>query len=487
MQFEKAQSYLMPRLETQLPSYLKYHNAQHTKEVVRDVQHLAKAEEVSEEDFTILSTAALFHDAGFLEVGYNNHEEVSCKIAKSVLPDFEYSAEQIDQITNLIMATKLPQTPTSKLEKILCDADLYYLGTEHYFNIADNLCHEWKECGVVKNKDEWKQKQIAFLEAHQYFTNTALQDREAIKRKNLSHLKTNKSFKPHQKKKNNWANGVQDAMLITLGVISAGFGLQSFLVPSHFIDGGVTGIALIVTKLTNYNLALTTFILNLPFVFASYFTVSRSFAIKTFIGVSLLSLCLLFVPYPEFTKDKLLVSFFGGFFLGVGAGLVMRAGCLIDGIDVLALNTFKKTSFTVTEIILALNIVIFFVAGFVFGPEAALYSILTYFTATRTMDYVVEGIEEYTGVTIISGHSEIIKYRLVNELGRGITIYKGERGFLPENFEVSSKVDIIFTVVTRLELRKLKNLVYDADPKAFVFANSIKDASGGILRRRSIH
>jgi uncharacterized membrane-anchored protein YitT (DUF2179 family) len=487
MQFEKAQSYLIPRLETELPSYLKYHNAEHTKDVIRDVQHLAKAEDVSEDDFIILSTAALFHDAGFLEVGYNDHEEISCKIAKVVLPDYEYSEEQIEVINTLIMATKLPQEPSTKLEKILCDADLYYLGTEHYFKIADNLYNEWKEIGMVKHKEEWKQKQIAFLDAHKYFTKTAMNECAMVKEKNLTHLKTHKSPKSHHAKKNNWINGLQEFILIALGVLVAGFGLKSFLVPSHFIDGGVTGISLIVTQIYGYDLALTTFILNLPFVFVSYFTVSRSFAVKTFIGVSLLSLCLLYIPYPVFTTDKLLVSFFGGFFIGVGTGLVMRAGCLIDGIDVLALYTFKKTSFTVTEIILALNIIIFFVAGFVFGPEAALYSILTYFTATKTIDYVVEGIEEYTGVTIISGHSEIIKYRLVNELGRGITIYKGERGFLPENFEVSSKVDIIFTVVTRLELRKLKNLVYDADPKAFVFANSIKDASGGILRRRAVH
>jgi len=487
MQFDKAYSYLMPRLESELPSYLKYHDARHTKEVLKEVQHLARAEGVSENDFTILSTAALFHDAGFLEVGYNDHEELSCKIAKSFLPDFDYSEEQIELINTLIMATKLPQQPSTKLEKILCDADLYYLGTEHYFKIAGNLYSEWKETGIVKTKEEWKQKQIAFLEAHKYFTKTAVDECASTKHKNLTHLKTHKSPRLHQEKKNNWISGLQDFILITIGVIIAAFGLKSFLLPSHFIDGGVTGISLIVTQKFGYDLALTTFILNLPFIFASYFTVSRSFAVKTFIGVSLLSICLLYFPYPEFTKDKLLVAFFGGFFIGVGTGLVMRVGCLIDGIDVLALYTFKKTSFTVTEIILALNIIIFFVAGFVFGPEAALYSILTYFTATKTIDYVVEGIEEYTGVTIISGHSEIIKYRLVNELGRGITIYKGERGFLPENFEVSSKVDIIFTVVTRLELRKLKNLVYDADPKAFVFANSIKDASGGILRRRSVH
>ena len=165
----------------------------------------------------------------------------------------------------------------------------------------------------------------------------------------------------------------------------------------------------------------------------------------------------------------------------------MRAGCALDGIEVLALKTFKKTPFTITEIILAINILIFSIAAFKLGILTALYSILTYFTATKSVDYVVEGIEAYTGVTIISSQSDFIKYRLVNELGRGITVYKGERGFLPGQFETSADCDIIFTVVTRLELRRLKNLVHETDPKAFVIANTIREASGGILRRRAAH
>jgi uncharacterized membrane-anchored protein YitT (DUF2179 family) len=165
----------------------------------------------------------------------------------------------------------------------------------------------------------------------------------------------------------------------------------------------------------------------------------------------------------------------------------MRAGCAVDGIEVLALYTWRRTSFTISEIILALNIIIFSIAAVHFGVEVALYSMLTYFTASKTVDYVVEGIEAYTGVTIISGKSEIIKDRLVNELNRGITVYKGERGYLPGKFEVHSDVDIIFTVITRLELRKLKNLVNDVDPNAFVIASTIKEASGGIIKRRHIH
>jgi uncharacterized membrane-anchored protein YitT (DUF2179 family) len=228
-------------------------------------------------------------------------------------------------------------------------------------------------------------------------------------------------------------------------------------------------------------------ILNIPLIIAGYFSISPIFAIRTFVCVILLGICLLWFPYPIITSDKTLISSFGGFFLGLGIGLTMRAGCALDGIEVLALYTWKRTSFTISEIILALNIFIFGIAAFKFGIETALYSILTYFTASKTIDFVVEGIEEYTGVTIISGHSEVIKHRLVNELGRGITIYKGERGFLPGNFEVSSDVDIIFTVVSRLELRKLKNLVYEVDQKAFVFANTIKEASGGIIKRRHVH
>ena len=187
------------------------------------------------------------------------------------------------------------------------------------------------------------------------------------------------------------------------------------------------------------------------------------------------------------TSDKLLISIFGGVFMGIGVGLVMRAGAALDGMEVLALYTLKKTSFTITEIILGFNILIFSVAAFKFGIETALYSILTYFAATRSIDYVVEGLQAFTGVTIISGNSDMIKYQIVNQLGRGITVYKGERGFLPGKFEVSADCDIIFTVITRLELRKLKNVVYEVDPNAFVFANTIKEASGGVIKRKQAH
>ncbi|SIS91630.1 hypothetical protein SAMN05421789_11110 [Kaistella chaponensis] len=191
--------------------------------------------------------------------------------------------------------------------------------------------------------------------------------------------------------------------------------------------------------------------------------------------------------HEYFLKLSIIVAVFGGAFLGIGIGLVMRAGAALDGIEVLALYTLKRTSFTITEIILGINIIIFSFAALKFGIETSLYSVLTYFAATKTIDYVVEGIQAYTGVTIISAKSEEIKHQLVNNLGRGITVYKGERGFLPGKFDVSADCDIIYTVVMRLEMRKLKNLIYEIDSEAFVFANTIKEASGGIIKSRVKH
>jgi uncharacterized membrane-anchored protein YitT (DUF2179 family) len=243
----------------------------------------------------------------------------------------------------------------------------------------------------------------------------------------------------------------------------------------------------LIHEISHYNLGIVIVLMNFPLIAASYFTVGKKFAFRTLVSVILLGVCLLLIPNYAITADKLLISIFGGVFLGIGIGLVMRAGAALDGIEVLALYTLKKTSFTITEIILGINIVIFAIAGFKFGIETALYSILTYFAATRSIDYVVSGLEAYTGVTIVSGKSESIKYQLVNKLGRGISVYKGERGFLPGKYDISNDCDIIFTVITRLEVRKLKNLVYEVDPNAFLFVNTIKDASGGVLKKRKLH
>lgn len=486
MQYDRVYSFLINKLEKELPSWLTYHNAEHTKNVIAASKHMASAENIEADDLVVLKTAALFHDAGFLE-NHNKHEEISCKLARKYLPEYDYNPEQIDLICSMIMATKLPQSPKEELGKYLCDADLFYLGTDKYDEYADNIFLEFKKTGQVKTKTEWQIKQADFLSAHNYFTKTARREREPQKQVTLQQIKARVTSNHKHSHKLTSSEIIQDALFVIVGVIIASFALKNFLVPNHFFDGGITGVSLLVHELYHFNLAIVIFVFNLPLVLISYFSVGKSFAFKTFASVLLLGVCLTLLPAYALTSDKLLISIFGGVFLGIGIGLVMRAGAALDGIEVLALYTLKRTSFTITEIILGINIVIFTIAALEVGIENALYSILTYFAATRSIDYVVEGLQAYTGVTIISGESEAIKYEIVNKLGRGITVYKGERGFLPGHFEVSADCDIIFTVITRLELRKLNNLVYDVDPKAFVFANTIKEASGGLIKRRHKH
>jgi len=485
MQYAKISTLIHHKLQNELSEQLTYHNDRHTSRVIQVALQLADEERVEGEDKTILATAALFHDTGFLFGGAENHEERSCVIAREYLPAYEYSFQQIDRVCDLIMATKNPQQPKNNLEKIICDADLSYLGTDSFTAVSGNLYQELKVLQNVPVVENWEQKQIQFLKGHQYFTDAANKRFRQKKEQNLKMLLRN--FNAVHAGQHDAGFVIKDFLLIITGVIIAGFALKGFLVPNHFFDGGITGISLLVHEHYHFNLGYIIVLANIPFIIASYFAINFRFAVKTFICVLLLGTCLLYFPYPIITSDKLLISIFGGFFLGIGIGLTMRAGCALDGVEILALFTIKRTSFTITEIILGINVLIFLVAAFQFGMETALYSILTYFTASKTVDYVVEGVEAYTGVTIISGQSDLMKERLVNQLGRGITVYKGERGFLPGNFHQSSECDIIFTVVTRLEMRKLKNLVAETDSKAFVFASTIKEATGGILRRRSAH
>jgi uncharacterized membrane-anchored protein YitT (DUF2179 family) len=281
---------------------------------------------------------------------------------------------------------------------------------------------------------------------------------------------------------------LKDTAYIAAGILICGFALKSFLVPNKFFDGGVTGISLLISELYHQNIAYVIIPANIPFIIMGIFQVNSRFAWKTMAAIIGVGVCLQFIPYPhDITHDKLLVCIFGGVFMGTGVGLAIRGGCALDGIEVLALYTLKRSSFTISEIILGINVIIFSIAAFKLGLPTAFYSIITYYAASHAINFVIEGVEEYTGITIISGQSELIKEKLVLELGKGITIYKGERGYLKESFDISHPVDIIFTVITRLEVRRLRNIVKDIDPKAFMFTSTIKEAAGGVLKKRVRH
>lgn len=283
------------------------------------------------------------------------------------------------------------------------------------------------------------------------------------------------------KKQKQAQNFLKDAIFIICGVVSACFGLKSFLLPSHFIDGGVTGISLLLKALTGWNLSYLIIIINLPFILMGYKQIGKIFAVKTAIAIALLSIALLVLPFNPITHDKLLIAFFGGFFLGGGIGLAMRGGCVIDGTEVLALYISRNSVLTVGNIILVLNIVIFAFAAYFLNIETALYAILTYLSASSTVDFIVNGIEAYTGVTIISEKSEEIKHFIINDMKRGVTIYKGEGGYLEKK-----DIDIIYTVVTKLEMSKLQSEIRNIDPDAFVVQQQIADLKGGVVKKQTV-
>lgn len=279
----------------------------------------------------------------------------------------------------------------------------------------------------------------------------------------------------------------KDSLLILLGILSAGMGLKGFLLPSHFIDGGVTGISLLMADVTQIPIAILIFVINVPFLWLGYRKLGKLFALKSTAAIAGLSLCLAFINYPDVTPDKLLTAVFGGMFLGIGVGLSIRGGAVLDGTEIAALLVSKKTQvMKVSDVILILNVLIFGAAAFLLSMESALYSILTYLAATKMIDFILNGIEQYTGLTIISTQSEQIRRAITETMGRGVTIYEGKNGYGKDG-EINDPREIIFTVATRLEIPSIKNVVLDIDPKAFIVQQSIDDTTGGLLKRKGLH
>ena len=277
---------------------------------------------------------------------------------------------------------------------------------------------------------------------------------------------------------------LKDVLLILIGVFSAAFGFKGFLLTNNFIDGGATGISLLVSAVTDIPLYYLIPAINLPFIMMGYKIMGKQFAIKTAFGIAALAIVLATVSFPNVTNDNLLVAVFGGFFLGAGIGFAVRGGAVIDGTEVLAIFLSKKIGSTLGDIIMVINVFIFGAAAYYLGVEKALYSMITYISATKTLDFLIEGIEEYIGVTIISPRSEAIRNMLINQLGRGVTVYNGQRGFGKSGER--EQIDILYSVMTRLELNKLNTEIEKIDADAFVVMHSIKDTKGGMLKKRPL-
>jgi len=283
-----------------------------------------------------------------------------------------------------------------------------------------------------------------------------------------------------------WENvwNFKNLLQIILGTGLAIFAMKGFMIPNLFMDGGITGISLLLHEVYHINISILILVFNLPFIYLGYKKIGKTFAVQTTLAVILLAIGLFFIDIEPVTKDKLLIAIFGGVLIGAGVGLVIRSGGVIDGAEVIAVFTKRRTGFSNSEIILLFNTFIFAGAAFHLGLESAMYSLITYFAATRATDYVVDGIEQYTSINIISSQHDKVKDFLVNELGKGITVYKGERGYLPGSFDIKSDCEIIITIVTRLEINQIQDSIMEIDPKAFVYIQSINEATGGILKAK---
>ncbi len=280
-------------------------------------------------------------------------------------------------------------------------------------------------------------------------------------------------------------HSVRDFFLLVLGVASAGFGLKGFLLPNQFVDGGATGISLLISQTTNTSLSIIIVLINIPFIILGYIQFGRGFVVKTSLAILMLAISVAFIPYPVITSDKLLISVFGGFFLGMGIGLAVRGGGVLDGTEVLAIYISRRTSLTIGDVILILNVIIFSFAAYLLGIEIALYAMLTYLSASKTVDFIIEGIEEFTGVTIISPKSDEIRTMIIETLGRGVTMYKGSGGFGKSGMKQHDQ-QILFIVLTRLEISRLQTELDAIDPHAFVVMHSIRDTRGGMIKKRPL-
>ncbi|MBN2237461.1 MAG: YitT family protein [Bacteroidales bacterium] len=278
---------------------------------------------------------------------------------------------------------------------------------------------------------------------------------------------------------------LRDGIWILIGIAAAGFGLKGFLLPNSFIDGGVMGISLLTKEVSGFSLPILIVLINLPFLYLGLKQMGKNFAFKSVIAIILLALAIQFIPYPVVTSDKLLIAVFGGFFLGAGIGFSVRGGAVIDGTEVLAIYLNKKTGLSMGDVILIFNIIIFTFGAYILTVEIALYAILTYIVASKTVDFVVEGVDEYTGLTIISPFSEDIRAMLTEKLGKGVTIYSGKKGYGKKGCTLE-QTDIVYTVITRLEIAEVEREVDKIDSGAFFIYSSINATKGGRVKKRRL-
>ena len=274
---------------------------------------------------------------------------------------------------------------------------------------------------------------------------------------------------------------IKEYVQIFIGIILASIGLKAFLLPNGFLDGGATGIAILLSEKINLDISIVLLLVSIPFLILGAYTISRRILIKSLISIILLSISISIESFPILTEDKLLISIFGGLFLGAGIGLAIRNGSVLDGSEILGIFLYDKFGITIGKTILLFNIILFGITALVISKEIAMYSILTYIITAKVIDLVIEGFEDFIGFTIISRHAEQLVEALTKKMGVGVTVYKGVSGYGTSGHQDETK--IIHTIVNRIDIRKTYRLIENIDSNAFIVEFDVNSVKGGVLRR----
>jgi uncharacterized membrane-anchored protein YitT (DUF2179 family) len=267
---------------------------------------------------------------------------------------------------------------------------------------------------------------------------------------------------------------------IAIGIVLASIGLKAFLLPNGFLDGGVTGLALLVRTQVDINISYLLVLFSIPFLVLGYYTVSKRIVVKSILSILSLALFIHFENFGTITEDKLLISIFGGLFLGAGIGIAIRNGSVLDGSEILGIYLNDKFGFSIGQVILLLNIILFSITAYAISVEVALYSILTYIVTAKVTDLTIEGFEDFIGVTIVSKEYKIIKQAIIKELGAGLTSYKGSKGYGSQGKQ--EDFDIIHTIINRIDIKKMHRIIEDIDENAFIVEFDVNNVKGGVLR-----
>lgn len=268
---------------------------------------------------------------------------------------------------------------------------------------------------------------------------------------------------------------------IGFAIFLASIGLKMFLLPNGFLDGGATGIAILLSELFHFDISLLLPLVSMPFFIIGFFTIDKRILIKSFIAILCLSLIIHFENFEPITDDKLIIATFGGLFLGTGIGIAIRNGAVLDGSEMLGIYINNKFGFSIGAVILLFNIMLFTITALLLTPEIAMYSILTYIVTGKAVDFTIQGFENYVGLMIISNESKALQDSLLEKIGHGITVYQGVKGFGKRGVKENS--EIIHLIANRIDVKRLHRMIEEIDKGAFIIEFDVNDVKGGKVKR----